>query len=66
MTITDDGIEGVDWWWGGEGPDHDPDEANGDPTNDELADIPPDLFGPYAPDADAPPLGLLLYGRRAS
>lgn len=34
-----------------------------DPHNDELPDG--DIFGPYAADdEDAPPLGLLLYGRR--
>ncbi len=37
-------------------------DASGDPTNAEL-DGWEDVFGPWPADADAPPLGLLLYGR---
>ena len=34
-----------------------------DPTNDELADIPEDLFAPYRDDdPNITPLGRLLYG----
>lgn len=63
---ADDGIEGVDWWWSGEGPGETEADACGDPSNAELAEIPADCFGPYDPDDDSiTPLGRLLYGVRA-
>jgi hypothetical protein len=40
------------------------DDIARDPYNDELIGW-EDVFGPYGPDDDAPPLGLLLYGRRS-
>ena len=37
-----------------------------DPTNEDLATIPENLFAPWAADDDPPPLALLLYGKESA